>query len=89
MQTNQFPRARDLARQFLAEGFAVMIGGFHVSGSIAMSPEMPPECREMLDAGVTLVLGEVEDSWGAILQDAVDGRLQPLYNFLDAPPDLA
>jgi radical SAM superfamily enzyme YgiQ (UPF0313 family) len=88
VQTNQFPRAQDLTRQFLAEGFAVMIGGFHVSGAIAMSPEMPPECQEMLDAGATLVLGEVEDSWGAILKDAADGRLKPMYNFLGAPPDL-
>jgi radical SAM superfamily enzyme YgiQ (UPF0313 family) len=88
VQTNQFPRAQDLARQFLSEGFAVMIGGFHVSGSIAMAPEMPAECQEMLDAGVTLVLGEVEDAWGAILQDAVGGRLRQLYNFLGAPPDL-
>jgi radical SAM superfamily enzyme YgiQ (UPF0313 family) len=88
VQTNQFPRAQDLARQFLSEGFAVMIGGFHVSGSIALASQMPAECREMLDAGVTLVLGEVEDSWGAILKDAVDGRLRPMYNFLGAPPDL-
>ncbi len=88
VQTNQFPRARDLARQFLAEGFAVMVGGFHVSGSVAMSPEMPPECRSLVDEGVTLVLGEVEDSWGGILKDAVEGRLHPVYNFLGAPPEL-
>src|SRR5512134_1826122 len=30
VQTNQFPRACDLARAFLAEGFSVMMGGFHV-----------------------------------------------------------
>ena len=88
VQTNQFPRAQDLTRQFLAEGFAVMIGGFHVSGSIAMSPEVPPECQELLDAGATLVLGEVEDSWGTILKDASDGRLRPIYDFLRTPPDL-
>jgi radical SAM superfamily enzyme YgiQ (UPF0313 family) len=88
VQTNQFPRARDLAGQFLAEGFAVMIGGFHVSGAIAMAPEMPPECQEAMDAGVTLVIGEVDDAWSSILQDVVFGRLQPLYNLLDALPDL-
>ncbi len=63
VQTNQFPRAQDLARQFKAEGFDVMIGGFHVSGSVAMAHAIPPECQAMIDEGVTLVLGEVEDRW--------------------------
>jgi Radical SAM superfamily len=88
VQTNQFPRAQDLARQFKAEGFAVMIGGFHVSGAIPMSSAMPSECQEMLDAGVTPVLGEVENRWAGLLQDVVLDRLQPLYNFLGEPPDL-
>jgi radical SAM superfamily enzyme YgiQ (UPF0313 family) len=56
---------------------------------MAMSTTTPPECQEMLDEGVTLVLGEVEGRWGAILQDALADRLQPLYNYLDTPPDLA
>jgi radical SAM superfamily enzyme YgiQ (UPF0313 family) len=88
VQTNQFPRAQDLARQFKAEGFAVMIGGFHVSGSVAMAHAIPPECQAMIDEGVTLVLGEVEDRWTALLQDAVAGRLRPLYDFLKDLPDL-
>jgi radical SAM superfamily enzyme YgiQ (UPF0313 family) len=89
VQTNQFPRAHDLACQFKAEGFDVIIGGFHVSGAMAMSPATPPECQELMDAGITLVLGEVEGRWSGILQDAVADRLQPLYDFLAEPPDLA
>jgi hypothetical protein len=89
VQTNQFPRSQDLARQLKAQGFDVLIGGFHVSGAFAMSATPPPECQQMLDEGVTLVLGEVEDHWGAILQDAARDRLQPLYNLLGEPPDLA
>lgn len=89
VQTNQFPRAQDLARQFRAEGFDVLIGGFHVSGAVAMSSTMPPECQEMIDAGVTLVLGEVEDEWGRILGDALADRLQPVYNLLSHLPDLS
>ena len=46
VQTNQFPRAVDLARPFLAAGLPVAIGGFHVSGCLAMLPEMPPEMRD-------------------------------------------
>ena len=88
VQTNQFPRAQDLARQFKAEGFDVMIGGFHVSGSVAMAHAIPPECQEMLDEGITIVLGEVEDRWAGLLQDAAMGRLQPLYDYLKDLPDL-
>ena len=89
VQTNQLPRAQDLARQFKAEGFDVIIGGFHVSGAMAMSPTTPPECQDLLEAGVTLALGEVEGRWGGILRDALAGRLQPIYDFLRNPPDLA
>ncbi len=89
VQTNQFPRAQDLARQFKAEGFDVIIGGFHVSGAVAMSSAMPPECQDMIAAGVTLVLGEVEDAWGGILRDVVEDRLQPVYNLLASLPDLS
>jgi radical SAM superfamily enzyme YgiQ (UPF0313 family) len=88
VQTNQIPRAQDLAGEFRAQGFAVIIGGFHVSGAMAMSPTTPPECQALLDAGVTLVLGEVEGRWAGILLDALAGRLEPIYDFLDVPPDL-
>src|ERR1041384_147047 len=36
VQTNQFPRALELARQFRAAGIDVIIGGFHTSGTITM-----------------------------------------------------
>jgi radical SAM superfamily enzyme YgiQ (UPF0313 family) len=88
VQTNQVPRAQDLARQFRSENVDVIVGGFHVSGAMAMSPTTPPECQALLDAGVTLVLGEVEGRWSGILLDAIAGRLRPVYDFLHAPPDL-
>src|SRR5262245_51287255 len=40
VQSNQFPRAVDLARQFRAAGVQVAIGGFHVSGCMSMLPEL-------------------------------------------------
>ena len=61
MQSNQFPRAVDLARPFLAAGLPVVIGGFHVSGCIAMLPEMPPEMREAQELGISFFAGEAED----------------------------
>jgi radical SAM superfamily enzyme YgiQ (UPF0313 family) len=88
VQTNQFPRACDLARQFLAEGCAVMIGGFHVSGASSGRADLPPECQAIVDEGVTLVLGEVENHWTGLLHDAIAGRLRRVYNVLDSLPDL-
>src|SRR5437763_879038 len=35
VQSNQFPRAMDMARKLRAAGVQVAIGGFHVSGCIA------------------------------------------------------
>ena len=89
VQTNQFPRAADLALAFRRHGLDVLIGGFHVSGSMAMLPKAPAEIQQLMDAGVTVVLGEVEDSWGGILGDIARGTRKPVYDFLEAPPSLA
>jgi radical SAM superfamily enzyme YgiQ (UPF0313 family) len=88
VQTNQFPRAADLARQFRAAGIQVVIGGFHVSGCIAMLPELPAELRELQELGVTLFAGEAEGRMAELLADAYHGRLKPLYNYLKDLPDL-
>jgi radical SAM superfamily enzyme YgiQ (UPF0313 family) len=89
VQTNQFPRAADLARRFHAAGLPVMIGGFHVSGAIAMGDgAMPAECQALLDEGITLVKGEVEGCWGDLLRDALHGALRSFYD-VTARPDLS
>ncbi|MBN2243392.1 MAG: radical SAM protein [Acidobacteria bacterium] len=88
VQSNQFPRAADLARKFRQGGLQVMIGGFHVSGALALSDTIPAEIRELIDCGVTVVKGEVEDTWGDLLRDAVEGRLQPVYDFMNKKPSL-
>src|SRR3954470_22535714 len=36
VQSNQFPRALDIARPLRDRGIAVILGGFHVSGTISM-----------------------------------------------------
>ncbi len=88
VQTNQFPRACDLAQQFRKAGLTVLIGGFHVSGYLALLPDIPADIQALMDAGVSIVKGEVEETWGDLLQDAVNGRLKPMYDFLNAKPDL-
>jgi hypothetical protein len=90
VQSNQFPRAVDLARPFLAAGLPVCIGGFHVSGCLAMLPEMPPDMREAQALGISFFAGEAEEGrLDQILRDAWNGALAPLYNHMDSLPSLA
>jgi radical SAM superfamily enzyme YgiQ (UPF0313 family) len=89
VQTNQFPRASDLARRFRARGLDVLVGGFHVSGSLVAGRDIPADLQRLLDDGVTLVSGEVEETWGEILVHAAAGTLSPLYNFIDRKPVLS
>jgi radical SAM superfamily enzyme YgiQ (UPF0313 family) len=88
VQTNQFPRAMDIARRLRAAGVEVSIGGFHVSGCLAMLPDLPPELREAMDLGVSLFAGEAEGRLEIVLRDAWNGTLKPLYNYMDDLPSL-
>jgi radical SAM superfamily enzyme YgiQ (UPF0313 family) len=89
VQTNQFCRAADIALALRRDGVEVMIGGFHVSGMLAMFPTVSPEIQQLLDAGVSVVAGEVEHRWAELLRDAWHGNLKPLYRFLNEPPNLS
>ncbi|MBV8612965.1 MAG: radical SAM protein, partial [Acetobacteraceae bacterium] len=86
VQSNQFPRALDLARPFREAGVAVAVGGFHVSGVVAMIGDHAlglDACRAM---GVAVVAGEMEGRLEALLRDAAAGRLAPLYDFMGELP---
>ena len=89
VQSNQFPRAVDIAKPFLNAGFPVMIGGFHVSGCIAMQPELPREIAAAQEMGISLFAGEAEEGrFDEVLRDAWGGGLKPVYNYLDNLPGL-
>ena len=88
VQSNQFPRALDLARQFRAADVPVVMGGFHVSGCISMLPELPPGLKEALDLGVTLYAGECEGRMADLLRDLDSGSAKPIYNYLKDMPDM-
>jgi len=88
VQSNQFPRAVDLAAPFRAAGIAVAIGGFHVSGCLAMLPELPPDLAAAQAQGIVLFAGEAEGRLGEFLADALHGRLKPVYNFMSDLPGL-
>jgi Radical SAM superfamily len=88
VQSNQFPRAMDLAAPFRAAGIAVAVGGFHVSGLVAMLPELPPDLQAAQRQGVTLFAGEAEGRLEGLFADALDGRMRPVYNYMDDLPAL-
>ena len=88
VQSNQYPRAMDLARQLRTEGVQVCIGGFHVSGCLAMLPTVPADLQEALDLNVTLFAGELEGRMDELLQDAHRREMKPLYNYMKDMPDL-
>src|SRR5262249_49901748 len=60
VQTNQYPRAVDLARAFRAAGMDVIIGGFHVSGTLALFHNPTPAIQELLDLVLTLSTRELQ-----------------------------
>ena len=89
VQSNQFPRTMDLAKPFVDAGLPTAIGGFHVSGCLAMLPELPPEIQAAKDMGVTLFAGETENRrFDALLRAAHAGTMKPVYNYMDDLPAL-
>jgi radical SAM superfamily enzyme YgiQ (UPF0313 family) len=88
VQSNQYPRALDLARQFRAAGITVVMGGFHVSGCISMLPELPPDLKEAVSLGVILYAGEAEGRMAGLLRDIDAGKLKPIYNYLSDMPEM-
>ena len=88
VQSNQYPRALDIARPLRAAGIAVVLGGFHPSGLLAMFPKITPDLQAALDMGITLFAGEAEGRAEQLLRDVAAGTLKPIYNFMDDLPGL-
>jgi radical SAM superfamily enzyme YgiQ (UPF0313 family) len=88
VQSNQFPRAVDMARQFRAADVPVVLGGFHVSGIVSMLPEPTPDLKEAMDLGIVLFCGEAEGRMGSLLQEIDKGTQKSLYNYMNDLPDL-
>jgi len=88
VQSNEFPRALDLGRALRKAGVQVMIGGFHVSGCLAMLPEVPADIKEAQSLGISIFAGEAEEHIDTVVQDAARGSLRPLYNHMKHLPDL-
>src|SRR5271163_2368056 len=76
VQSNQYPRGRDLALQFVAHGIATIMGGFHLSG-------YPPSREFLHRCGVSTAVGEAENFWTTIIHDFLEGHLKPNYSVTD------
>jgi len=61
--------AYDIAREFRRRGAPVVIGGPHATA-------LPEEAAHHADA---VVVGEAEDTWPRVLDDARRGKLQQVY----------
>jgi len=88
VQSNQYPRALDIARPFRAAGIAVAVGGFHVSGCLSMLDGRAVDldaCREM---GIAILAGEAEGRLESVIIDVAAGSLAPVYNFMKDLPGM-
>lgn len=88
VQSNQFPRAIDIARPLRAAGIPVCVGGFHTAGTLAMLPEPPSEIKQAWDLGISIFAGEAEGRLDLLLKDAYLGSLKPLYDYRSDLPGL-
>ncbi len=78
VETYTARRAYQIASHFRARGVPVVMGGFHATLA-------PDEVARFAEA---VVIGEAEETWGQVIEDARAGRLQKLYK-ADKQPDLA
>jgi hypothetical protein len=88
VQSNQYPRALDIARPFREAGIQVAIGGFHVSGCLSMLDGHAVELDACRNMGISIFAGEAEGRLDRVLQDAAAGRLAPLYDFMKDLPGM-
>ena len=90
VQSNQFPRAIDIAKPLRERGIPVAVGGFHISGAVSMLEGVDADLDRAKALGLSLFAGEAEGRLDEVLRDAAAGKLKPLYNFMnDLPNDAA
>jgi radical SAM superfamily enzyme YgiQ (UPF0313 family) len=88
VQSNQYPRALDIARPFREAGIPVSLGGFHAAGCLAMLDGKAVDLDRARDLGVSIVAGEAEGRLDLLLQDAAAGRLKPQYDYMNDLPNI-
>src|SRR3990172_1656355 len=68
VQSNQYPRALDIARPFRAAGVQVAMGGFHISGCLSMLDGHEGDLDACLEMGVSMFAGEAEGRMDMVLR---------------------
>lgn len=85
VQTNQWPRAKDLASLCKEHGIPVVAGGYHIRA------DLPVTEKEAGDLGMALAIGEAESLIDGkpfletILRDVLNGNLKPNYRQTENP----
>ena len=82
VQSNQYPRALDIAQPFRDAGIPVIMGGFHVSGCIAMLDGTAIDLDLARKLGISIFAGEVEDRLETLMKDVYGNRLRPQYDYM-------
>jgi radical SAM superfamily enzyme YgiQ (UPF0313 family) len=77
--TAQMNEAYELADRYRAAGTTVLLGGLHVTA-------LPDEALQHADS---IVIGEGEPSWPALISDLTKNRLQRVYDSRQRPFNLA
>jgi radical SAM superfamily enzyme YgiQ (UPF0313 family) len=88
VQSNQYPRALDIAHPFREAGIAVVLGGFHAAGCISMLDGKAVDLDRAREMGVSIFAGEAEERLDMLMRDVVAGTLKPQYNFMADLPDI-
>jgi radical SAM superfamily enzyme YgiQ (UPF0313 family) len=79
MLTCQLPRAFEIARVYRERGIPVIFGGIATM----------LHAEEVSGHADAVFLGEAEGRTAAMLDDLSAGRLKPVYDYMDNPPDAA
>ena len=88
VQSNQYPRALDIARPFREAGVQVVMGGFHVSGCLSMLDGHAVDLDACQNMGISMFAGEAEGRLDMVLRDAAARQLAPLYDFMKDLPSI-
>lgn len=75
-RTLEATRAYEIADEFMRHGKTVVMGGLHISFN-------PDEAQKHADS---IVVGEADNLWATLLDDAANGRLKPRYDAKEFPP---
>ncbi len=74
--TSTAKRAYEIADEFRRRNVKVIMGGIHVSSVV----------EEALEHADTVVIGEADDAWKIVLQDASNGKLKRTYEYKRKDP---